>query len=88
MIDIEMKGCLDRSFLSLHNFWGFVVMRGSRGETVGLDPPPLKNHKYKGLPSNTGPDPLNNHKAAKPAINVGSSSARQRNADDDPLLVV
>ena len=34
-------------------------MRGSRGGgTGGLDPPPLKNHKYIGFLSNTGPDPL------------------------------
>ena len=41
---------------------------------------PLKNHKNIGFLSSTGPDPLKNHKAAKPAFNVGSSSARQRNA--------
>ena len=41
---------------------------------------PLKNHKNIGFISDTGPDPLKNHKAAKPAFNVGSSSARQRNA--------
>ena len=43
-------------------------------------PPPLKNHKNIGFLSNTGPDPLKNHKTTKPAFNVGSSSARQRNA--------
>ena len=42
--------------------------------------PPLKNHKNIGFFSKTGPDPLKNHKAAKPAFNVGPSSARQRNA--------
>ena len=41
---------------------------------------PLKNHKYIGFLSNTGPDPLESHKATKPAFNVESSSARQRNA--------
>ena len=43
---------------------------------------PLKNHNNIGfiLPANTGPDPLKKHKAAKPEFNVGSSSARQRNA--------
>ena len=49
-------------------------MGGSRGG------PPLKNHKIIGFLSNTGPDPLKNHKATKPAFNVGSSSAGQRNA--------
>ena len=70
-------------------------MRGSRGGTGGSGPPPLKNHKAMGFLSNTGPDPLKNHKATKPAFNVGTSSARQRNAilfrlrvDDVPLLVV
>ena len=41
---------------------------------------PLKNYKYIGSLSNTGQDPLKNHKATKPAFNVGSSSACQRNA--------
>ena len=59
-------------------------------------PPPLKNHKDKGILSNTGPAPLKNHKAAKPAFNIGPSFARQQNtikmvfrwrADDGPLLV-
>ena len=48
------------------------------GGTGGPDPP-LKNHKNIGFLSNTGPDPLKNHKATKPAFNVGSSSAGQRN---------
>ena len=42
-----------------------------------------KNHKNIGVLnflSNIGPDPLKNHKAAKPALNVGPSTARQRNA--------
>ena len=42
---------------------------------------PLENHNNIGfLSCNTGPDPLKNHKATKPALNVGPSSARQRNA--------
>ena len=45
----------------------------------GVRTPPLKNHKNIGFSSNTGPDPLN-IVATKPAYNVGSSSARQRNA--------
>ena len=40
----------------------------------------LKNHKNIGFLSNSGPDLLKNHKATEPAFNVGSSSARQRNA--------
>ena len=52
--------------------------RGSRGR--GRDPYPLKNYQNIGFPSNAGPDPLKNHKAFKPALNVGLSSARQRNA--------
>ena len=40
----------------------------------------LKNHKNIEFLSNTGPDPLKFSKTTKPAFNVGSSSARQRNA--------
>ena len=43
-------------------------------------PPPIKNYKNIALFSDTGPDPLKYHKATKPAFNIGSSSARQRNA--------
>ena len=43
-------------------------------------PPPLKNHEKLGFLSNTVPDPLKNRKATEPEINVGPSSARQRNA--------
>ena len=50
------------------------------GATGCPDPPPLKNHKNIGFPSNTVPDPLKNHNATKPAFNVRPSSARQRNA--------
>ena len=53
------------------------IKRGTGGRGSG---PRLKNHKLIGFPSNTGPDPLKNHKATKPAVNVGPSSARQRNA--------
>ena len=56
-----------------------INMGGSRGG--GGDSDPLKITKILvGFLSNTGPDPLKNHKATKPAINVGPSSARQRNA--------
>ena len=52
------------------------IQRGGGGRGSG---PPLKNHhKNIGFLSNTGLDPIN-HKDAKPAFNVGSSSARQRN---------
>ena len=63
----------------------------------GSGPPPLKNHKNIGFPSNTGPDPLKNHKATEPVFNVGPPSVCQRNAiemafrwrvDDGPLLVL
>ena len=54
------------------------IQRGDRGSGP---PPPLKNHKLIGFPSNTGPDPLKNHKATKPAVYVGPSSARQQNAN-------
>ena len=56
-----------------------------------------KIYKNRGFLSNADPDPLKNYKATKPAFNVGSSWARQRNAflmafhwraDDGPLLVV
>ena len=53
-------------------------MRGSTGGGTS-PPPPLKNHKYIGFLSNTGPDLLKNHKATKPAFNVGPPSASQRN---------
>ena len=39
----------------------------------------MENHKAIGFLSNTGPDPRENHKTTKPAINVGPSSAHQRN---------
>ena len=44
------------------------------------DPPLPKNHESIGFLCNTGPDHLKNHKATKPALNIGPSSARQRNA--------
>ena len=66
-------------------------MRGSRGgEGVRSPPPPthtLENHKAIGSLSNTRPGNLKNHKARMPAFNAGPSSARQRNADDGPLIV-
>ena len=49
------------------------LMHGSRGGDRGLDPPPLKNHKNIGFPSNTGSNPLKNHKVTKPVFNVGPS---------------
>ena len=52
---------------------------GAGGGAGGLSPHPLKYHKNIGFSSNTDPDPLKNHKATKPALNVGSSSVRQRN---------
>ena len=59
-----------------------TLMCGCRGGDRGFGPPPppLKNHKNIGFLSNTGPDPLKKHKAPKPAVNIGPSSACQRNA--------
>ena len=60
-------------------------------------PSPLIYYKHIGFLSNTGPHALKNHEATKPALNVRSSSARQRiailmafylRAGNDPLLVV
>ena len=50
------------------------------GGDRGPDPPPWKNHKNIGFPSNTGLDALEYHKATKSAFHVGPSSAGQRNA--------
>ena len=56
-------------------------MDGSRGGGGGQeDQTPLKLKNKIEFLSNTCPDPLKNHKTTKPAFNVGSSSARQRNA--------
>ena len=52
-------------------------MCGSRGGGgAGVRIPLLKNHKSIGFLSNSGPDPLLNYEAT----DIGSSSARQRNA--------
>ena len=48
------------------------TQRGDRGSET-----PLKNHKFIGFPSNSGPDPHGNHKAAKSAFNGGPLSACQ-----------
>ena len=52
----------------------WIHIWGSRGGTVGRDPP-RKITKNIGFHCNTGPDPLKYHKATKPAFNVGPSSA-------------
>ena len=64
------------SYTNIHFTWA-----GPEGGQ-GSGPPPrlITNHKSIGFLSNTGPDPLKNHKATKPALNVGPSSARKRNA--------
>ena len=57
--------------------------RIKRGDSPPPPPPPpphLKNHKNIEYLNNTGLDPLKFSKTTKPAFNVGSSSARQRNA--------
>ena len=51
--------------------WGGGAGKGSR---------PQKIHQNIGFLINTGPDPLKNHKATKPAFNIGTTAARQRNA--------
>ena len=55
----------------------WVDPEGGRGSGP---PPPPKNHKTIGFPSNTRPNPLKNLKVTKPAFNVGPSLVRQRNA--------
>ena len=57
-------------------------MRGSREGDWGSGPPPppIENHKNTVVFSNAVPGPLENQKATKPALNVGPSSAGQRNA--------
>ena len=74
--------------LSLTMYYASLT-RGSRGEIRGPDPPPPppKNHKsYRVFFfGNTGLDPLEHHKATKPAFNVGSSSACQRNTIHLPV---
>ena len=62
-------------------------VRIQSGGTGGPDPPPLKNHKNMSFFSKTGLDPLKNHKATKPVFNVGTSSARQRNAIQNGVLL-
>ena len=72
----------------------FVACADAEGGTGVLDPP--ENHKNIRFLSNSGLDPLKNYEATEPAYNVGSSSARQRNAilmafcwwaDDGQLIV-
>ena len=67
--------------LSHRSSWGLpcVDPEGVGEGTGGLDPPPEKSQNL-GFRSNTGPDPLKIYKATKPAFNVKSSSACQRNA--------
>ena len=56
---------------------------GEGAEGQDPPPPPPKNHKNIGFLSNVGPDLLKNYNFAKPAFNIGPSSA-----DDGLLLVV
>ena len=54
------------------------IQRGGGGGGGGKGSgAPLKNHKNIGFLSKSGLDTLKNHKTAKPAFNVGPSSARQ-----------
>ena len=68
-------------------------MHGSRGGTGGPIPPPLKNHKNIGFPSNTGPDPLKITKLPSQHSVLGhhphaSPMAFRWQADDGPVIVV
>ena len=85
----------------LHTYWcstykihGLIQFGGGGGAGVWI--PSEKSQKYRVF-SNIGPGPLKNHKATKPAINVGPSLTRQRNAIkmafrwwayDGPFIVV
>ena len=71
-------------------------MRIQRGG-LGVQIPPMKNHKILGFLSNSGIGPLKNCGATGPAFNVGPSLACQRKAiemafrwqaDDGPLIVL
>ena len=80
--------CTDKETICKKVMMHVQIQRGGGEQWVRT---PLKNHKNKGLLSNTGSDPLKNHKATKPAFNIGPSSARQQNAwlaDDGQILVV
>ena len=63
-----------------------VDREGDRGPDPP-PPPPEKSHKYR-VSSQCWSGSHENHKAAKPAFNVGPSSARQRNAIYGSLIVV
>ena len=56
------------------------------GGAGGPDPPPLKNHKFIGILSNTGPDPLKKSQS----YHVGPSSFKWRFAggSDGPILTL
>ena len=63
-------------------FLSFPIKHGriQRGRQGVRTPPPLKNHRNIGFPSNIYPNPLKIHKATKPACNAGPSWGRQRSA--------
>ena len=65
----------DKSYIASGPGW---IQRGEGGGRESG--PPWKITKNIGVLSNTCTDPLENHKATKPALNVGPSSVRQRNA--------
>ena len=68
-----------QSLIKSHELAHIITLhaRIKRGGGGGLNPLPLKNHKSIEFLNNTG---LENYKATKPALNVGPSWARQRNA--------
>ena len=70
---IAQRICLTRSKI------GGTACADSEGVDRGSGAP-LKNHKNIRFLSDTGPDPSKIKKTTKPALNVGPSSARQRNA--------
>ena len=84
--DAHNKICFQYISISVDIVWSHARIQRV-GQGVRTPPPPpqhththLKNHKNIEFLSNTGPDPLKFSKTTKPAFNVGSSSACQRNA--------
>ena len=65
------------SDLFMYVFFSSFALASPEGERGSVPP---ENHKNIVFFNNTGQDPLKNHQATKPALYVGPSSARQRNA--------
>ena len=84
-------------FYSLTSLIGCNIVRIQRGWGRQGCWTPLENHQNKGFLCNTGPDPIKKSQSYQASIQVGPSSARQRNVilmaflwrtDDGLLLVV